>query len=81
MMFMLYYAFIISEYLASAPYSSTQTNANFLSLFLNVVTRNVRISRGGCLLMDGNPNGYEVAEHKTTKVEVNTRMLSKLKNR
>ena len=30
--------------------------------------------------MDGNPKGYEVAYHIATKVEVNPRMLSALKN-
>ena len=30
--------------------------------------------------MDGNPKGYEVAEHTDTTVEVNPRMLSTLKN-
>ena len=38
------------------------------------------MSRGGGLLLDGNPKGYEVAEHIATKVEVNPRMLSTLKN-
>ena len=32
------------------------------------------------MLLDGNPKGYEVAEHIATKVEVNTRMLSTFKN-
>ena len=50
-------------------------NATFLSWFINVVTRNLRMSIGGSLLMDGNPKGYEVAEHVPTKVEVNPRML------
>ena len=55
-------------------------NATFLSSFINVVTINLRMSRGGRLLLDGNPNGYEVAEHIATKVEVNPRMHSTLKN-
>ena len=55
-------------------------NAVFLSLFLNVVTRNFRMSRSGRLLLDGNPKGYEISEHIATKVEVNQRMLSTLKN-
>ena len=55
-------------------------NATFLSWFLNVVTRNFRMSRGGRLLLDGNPKGCEVAEHIATKVEVNPWMLSTLKN-
>ena len=38
------------------------------------------MSRGGRLLLDGNPKGYEVSEHIATKVEVNPRMLSTLKN-
>ena len=66
--------------MASAPSSSTLMNATFLSCFLNVVTRNFRISRGGSLLLGGNPNGYEVADHIDTKVEVNPRMISTLKN-
>ena len=38
------------------------------------------MSRGGSLLLDGNPNGYEVAEHIDTNVEVNPRMLLTLEN-
>ena len=38
------------------------------------------MSRGGRLLMYGNPKGYEVSENIATKVEVNTHMLSTLKN-
>ena len=38
------------------------------------------MSRSGRLLLDGNPNGYEVAERIATKVVVNPRMLSTLKN-
>ena len=45
-----------------------------------MVTRNFRISIGGRLLLDGNPKGYEVAEHIAKKVEVNSRILSTLKN-
>ena len=51
-------------------------NDTFLSWFLNVVTRNFRMSRGGRLHLDGNKKGYELAEHISTKVEVNPRMLS-----
>ena len=80
MMFMLWHVLINSDDLASAPYSSTLMNATFLSWFLNVVTRNLRMSRGGRLLMDGNPRGCEVEEHIATKVEVNPQMLSTLKN-
>ena len=79
MMFMLWHVFINSDDLASAPSSSTLMNATFLSRFLNVVIRNLRMSRGGRLLLDGNPKGYEVAEHIATVVEVNPRMLSTLK--
>ena len=32
------------------------------------------------LLLDGNPKGYDVADHISTRVEVNPRMLSALKN-
>ena len=80
MVFMLWHVFINSEDLASAPSSSNLTNATFLSWFLNVVTRNFKMPRGGSLLLYGNPKGYEVAEHIATTVEVNPRMLSKLKN-
>ena len=38
------------------------------------------ISRGSRLVMRVNPKGYEVAEHIAPKFEVNTRMLSMLKN-
>ena len=39
-----------------------------------------RMSRGGSLLLSGNPKWYEVAEHIATKIEVNPRILSTLKN-
>ena len=55
-------------------------NATFLSRLINVVTRNLRMSRGVSLIMDINPKGYEVSEHIATKVKVNTWMLSTLKN-
>ena len=80
MMFMLWHVIINSEDLASYTSSSTLMNATFLSWFINVMTRNFRISRSRHLLLDGNTKGYEVAEHIYTKVEVNTRMLSTLKN-
>ena len=54
-------------------------NATFLYWFLNVLTSNLRVSRGGLLIIDGNPKGYEVSEHIDTKFEVNPRMLSTLK--
>ena len=38
------------------------------------------MSRGGSLILDGNPKGYEVAEHISKKAELNPRMLSTLKN-
>ena len=68
------------EDLDSAPYSSTLMNATFLSWFINVVTRNFRVIRGGHWLLDGDPKGYEVAEHIAKRVEVNIRMISTLKN-
>ena len=37
------------------------------------------MSRGGHLLIDGNPNGYEVSAHIATKVEINPQMISTLK--
>ena len=55
-------------------------DVNFLSWFLNVVTKTFRMSRGGSFLMGINPKGCEVAEHIATKVEVNPRMLSTLKS-
>ena len=70
MMFMFWHVLINSDDLAIVPSSSTLMNAVFLSWFLNVVTRNLRMSRCGRLLLDGNPKGYEVAEHIATKVEV-----------
>ena len=79
-MFMLCYVLKNSEYLASDPSSSTMTNATFLCLFLNVVTRKLRMSRGRRLILDGNQKGYEVAEHIATKVEVNPWILSTFKN-
>ena len=80
MMFMLWHVLINYEDMASDPYSSTLMNITFLSWFINVVTRNFGMSRCGSLLLDGNPNGYEVAEHIASKVELNPRMLSTLKN-
>ena len=80
MMFMLWHVLKNSVDMASAPSSSTLMNATFLSLFLNVVTRNFRISRGGRLLLDGNQKGYEVAEHIVKNVDVNTQIPSTLKN-
>ena len=79
-MLMLWHVLKNYDDLASAPSSSTLMNATFLSLFLNVVTRNLRMSRGGRSLLDRNPKGYEVAEYIATKVEVNPRMISTLKN-
>ena len=69
-----------SEDFYSDAYSSTRMNATILSLLLNVVTRNLRMSRGGHFLLDGNTKGYEVEEHIATKVEVNSWMLSTMEN-
>ena len=80
MVFMLWYVFINPEDFSGAPYSSTRMNATFLSWFLNMVTRNFRMSRGGRLLLDVNQKWYEVTEHIAEKLEVNPRMLSTLKN-
>ena len=44
------------------------------------MTRNIRMSGGDRLLLDGKLKGYEVAEHIATKVEVNLGILSILKN-
>ena len=67
--------------LSSATSSSTWTNANFLSLLLNVATRKFRISRGRHFLLDKNPKGYEVAEHISTNVKVNPQIISTLNNK
>ena len=56
-------------------------NATFLSLLLNVVKINLRISRGVRLVLDLNPKGYEVEEHIAAKVKSNPRMLSTLKKK
>ena len=68
------------EDLASSPSSSTRMNETVLLLFLNLVTRNIRVSRGGRLLLGGNPKVYKVAEHIATKFAVNPRMLPTSKN-
>ena len=39
------------------------------------------MSTGGFLLLDRNPNGCEVAEQISTKVEINTGMLSTLEKK
>ena len=80
MMFMLWHIFINSDDLDSALSSYTLMNSNFLSQFLNVATRNFRMSRGGRLLLDWNLKGYRVAENIDKNVKVNSRMLSTLKN-
>ena len=79
MIFMLWNFLIDWEYLASYPSSYTLKNSTLLSWFLNVVTMNFRISRGARLLLDRKPKLYEVAEHLSTKVEVNPRIISTLK--
>ena len=38
------------------------------------------MSRGGCWNLYRNTKGYESEDHLATKVELNTRMLSTLKN-
>ena len=43
------------------------------------MTRNFRMSRGGSLILDGNPKGYEVAEHIVKIAELNQRMISTFK--
>ena len=50
-------------------------NATFLSCFLSVKTRNLRMSRGVSLILDVNPMGYEVSEHIATKFKVNPRII------
>ena len=68
-----------SEDISGAPSSSTHINATLVYLFVNEVTRNLRISGVRRLLLDGNPKGCEVAEHIATKVELNPQMLSTFK--
>ena len=48
--------------------------------FFNVLERNMRISRVGCLFLYGNPKGYEVSEHIAGNVGVNARIISTWKN-
>ena len=57
MIFLLWHVFMNSEDIYSAPFSSIWMNAAFLSWFLNIVTRSFRMSRGGSLILDGNPKG------------------------
>ena len=45
-------------------------NATLLYWFINVVTRNLRMSRGVILILDVNPKGYEISEHIATKYKV-----------
>ena len=54
-------------------------NATYLSWFLNVATRNLRMLRGVYLILYVEPKGYEVSEHIATKVKVNPWMISTLK--
>ena len=65
-----------SEDLDNAPSSSTSTNETFLSWLLIAMTKFLRMSRGGSLLLDGNPKEYGVAEHIATNVEANPRTIS-----
>ena len=53
---------------------------DLLSWLLNEVIIHYKISMYGILLLDVKTNRYDVAEHITTKVEVNTQIFSKLKN-
>ena len=69
-----------SEDLDSDPSSSTWMNETFLSWFINVGKIHLRMSRGGSFLLDVNPKFYEVEEHISTTVEVNTWVISTLKN-
>ena len=52
----------------------------FLSLFFNMVTSSLKFSRGGILRLGEKLNGYYIAEHIATKIEINTWMLSTSKN-
>ena len=53
---------------------------DLLSWLLNVVTSHYKISMHGILVIEVKTNRYDVAEHITTKVEVNTQIFSKLKD-
>ena len=61
-MFMLWNVFMNSEDLLSDLSSSPLINANFLYWLLNVLIINLRVSRGRRLLLDGNPEEYELEE-------------------
>ena len=80
MLFIIWHLSINSEIITSYPSLSTWMNAIFIYWFINVVTKQLSISRGGLLLLGGNPKGCEVAKHIATKFEVNTWMLSTPKN-
>ena len=78
-MSILRHVLINSEDIDNLTSSSTLINASLLSLFLNVVTVNLSILIGVRLILDVKPNGCEVSEYISTKVEVNPRIPSTLK--
>ena len=80
MMLMSWNALINSECLFSAQYLSTHMNENFLSWLLNVLNWNLRMSIGGSFHLDIKPKGYKVKKYIATNVEVNSRMVSTLRN-
>ena len=57
-MLMLWHIPINKEDLAIDPYLSTHMNATFISWFLIVVKSNLKIPRGGRLILDEKPKGY-----------------------
>ena len=52
----------------------------FLYQSLNLVTRNLKFTRGVILFLNIKPNGYDVAEHKAKIFEVNLWSISIFKN-
>ena len=80
MIFILWHVFMNSEDLDRVSYSSNWMNTTLWSWFLNLVTSHFIISRGRCFLPGVSPQGYEVEEHIATKVKINPRIISTLKN-
>ena len=59
-MFMWWNILMNHDDLDSASHSSIITNSNILYWFIKSVTRTSNVTRGGLLLIDGNPKIYEV---------------------
>ena len=80
MLTMLLNVIINSEYISSAPSSSTQINATFLSWFLNVFKGSLIMLIFRRFPMDVKLKGYEASDHISTNVKVYPLILSTLKN-